>query len=249
MSFLKVEGLMVKIGEKAILEDVSFNLKRGENYVLFGPNGSGKTTLLNALMGVPLYEIAKGKIIFNGVDITGLSADERARLGISMGFQNPPEIRGLKFSSLLKLCSGKSEFNEEDWKLIEAFRLTEMLDRDVNVGFSGGERKRAEILQMLFLKPKLLLLDEPDSGVDVESLKLIASELQQYTESTGSSALIVTHKGDILEHIKAEHACVLLDGRTHCFPNPKEIFEQIKSLGYEQCITCQRRKAVGWRNG
>jgi len=249
MSFLKVEGLMVKVGEKTILEDVSFNLKRGENYVLFGPNGSGKTTLLNALMGVPSYEVARGKITFMGVDITGFPVDERAKLGISMGFQNPPEIRGLKFSSLLKLCAGKSEFDEEDQKLIEAFRLTEMLDRDVNVGFSGGERKRAEILQMLLLKPKLLLLDEPDSGVDVESLKLIASELQRYTESTGSSALIVTHKGDILEYVEAEHACVLLDGRTHCFSNPKRIFEQIKSLGYEECVTCQKRKAVGWRNG
>jgi Fe-S cluster assembly ATP-binding protein len=114
------------------------------------------------------------------------------------------------------------------------------------VGFSGGERKRAEILQMLFLKPKLLLLDEPDSGVDVESLKLIASKLQQYIEETGSSALIVTHKGDILEYVKSKYACVLLEGKTHCFVNPKRVYETIKKSGYEKCVACELRVKEEW---
>jgi ABC-type multidrug transport system ATPase subunit len=138
-----------------------------------------------------------------------------------MGFQYPPEITGINLSDLLKLCLGKGlkdDFTGEERSLIEAFKLSDFLDRSINVGFSGGERKRSELLHMIFLKPKLLLLDEPDSGVDVESLKLIASEVQSYIEKSGSSALIVTHKGDILEYIKSEHACILLDSKFHCFP-------------------------------
>jgi Fe-S cluster assembly ATP-binding protein len=246
MTILEVEDLTVKIGNKVILEDISFSLKGNESYILFGPNGSGKTTLINAIMGVPPYEIVSGEIRFMGEDITMKSTDERSKVGISMGFQNPPEITGVKLSSLLKLCLGKDEFSEEEKKLIEAFKLTEFLDRDINVGFSGGERKRAEILQMIFLKPRLLLLDEPDSGVDVESLKLIASEIQRYSERTGSSALIITHKGDILEHIKAKYASVLLEGQIHCFSNPKRIFEKIKRSGYEECVKCQERITEGW---
>jgi Fe-S cluster assembly ATP-binding protein len=132
-------------------------------------------------------------------------------------------------------------FNEEEKKLIEAFNLTEFMDRDINVGFSGGERKRAEVLQMIFIKPKLMLLDEPDSGVDVESLKLIASEIQHYLQKTRSSALIVTHKGDILEYVKARHGCILLEGKFHCFADPKGIYEDIKKKGYEGCVVCRER--------
>jgi Fe-S cluster assembly ATP-binding protein len=122
------------------------------------------------------------------------------------------------------------------------------LNRDLNVGFSGGERKRSEILQLIFLKPKLLLLDEPDSGVDVESLKLIATEIQRYVENSGSSALIITHKGDILEYVKAKYGCILLDGRFHCFTHPMSIYEDIKKVGYEECVACRRRVVGGWKN-
>ncbi len=246
MNILEVRDLKVSIGTKVILSDISLSLKSKENYVLFGPNGSGKTTLINAIMGVPPYEIASGKIVFMGEDITMKSVDERSKLGISMGFQNPPEVTGVKLLDLLKLCLGKDEFGVEERKLIEAFKLVEFLDRDINVGFSGGERKRAEILQIIFLRPKLLLLDEPDSGVDVQSLKMIAGEVQRYIESTGGSALIITHKGDILEHIKAKYACVLMEGRMHCFADPKSTFEKIKRRSYEECIACQERVLVGW---
>jgi Fe-S cluster assembly ATP-binding protein len=156
----------------------------------------------------------------------------------------------VKLADLLKLCLGKSpiaRFNEEEQKLIDAFKLTEFLDRDINVGFSGGERKRSEILQLIFLKPKLLLLDEPDSGVDVESLRLIASEIQRYVERNGSSALIITHKGDILEYIKAKYGCVLLAGKFHCFTHPTRIYEEIKKVGYEECVACRVRKTEGWK--
>jgi len=249
MDILTIRDLRVKVGNKVILDRINLNLKAGESYILFGPNGSGKSTLINSIIGNPLYEVDSGKILFMGKNITNWSVDERSKLGISIGFQHPPEIMGIKLSDLLKLClekNSRDEFTEKEKKLIEAFKLTEFLDREVNVGFSGGERKRAEILQMLFLRPKLLLLDEPDSGVDVESLKLIASKLQQYIEETGSSALIVTHKGDILEYVKSKYACVLLEGKTHCFVDPKRVYETIKKSGYEKCVACEVRVKEGW---
>jgi Fe-S cluster assembly ATP-binding protein len=122
----------------------------------------------------------------------------------------------------------------------------DFLNRDFNVGFSGGERKRAEILQMMFMKSKLLILDEPDSGVDVESLKLIGNEIQKYVETTKSSALIVTHQGGILEYLDSKHACVLLESKIHCFPDPKKILETLKTKGYKECIQCQERVTEGW---
>ncbi len=242
MNILEVKDLRVKVEKKVILDGISLSLKGKESYVLFGPNGSGKTTLINAIMGIPPYRVVSGKILFMGEDITGKDVDERAKLGVSVGFQHPPEITGIRLADLLKLCVAKDtsdEFSEREKELIEKFKLTEFLDRDINVGFSGGERKRAEILQMMFLKPKLLILDEPDSGVDVESLKLIAIEIQRYIEETDSSALIITHKGDILEYIKSRYACVLLEGSMYCFADPKRIYEKIKRNGYEGCIACR----------
>ena len=150
----------------------------------------------------------------------------------------------MKLGDLLKLCLGKAtgdEFSAEELKQIEAFRLTSFLNRDVNLGFSGGERKRSEILQLIFLKPKLLLLDEPDSGVDVESLRMIATEIQNYIESSGSSALIITHKGDILEYIKASYGCILLDGQFHCFKDPMRIYEDIKRVGIRRVRSLQNK--------
>ena len=211
----------------------------------------GKTTLISTLMGLPGYEVVSGKIIFRGIDITSIGIDERAKLGIIVSFQNPPEITGVKLGDLLKLCLGKretEEFSIEETKQIEAFRLTSFLNRDTNVGFSGGERKRSEILQLIFLKPKLLLLDEPDSGVDVESLRMIAIEVQRYIERSGSSALIITHKGDILEYVKARYGCILLEGQFHCFTNPMSIYNDIKRVGYEECVACRRRKPEGWKS-
>ena len=250
MNILAVKGLSVKVEDKLILKDITFNLKNHESHILFGPNGSGKTTLISALMGLPSYDVVSGKLFFMGTDITDKSVEERARLGMVASFQNPPEITGVKLADLLKLCLGKSpiaRFNEEEKALIDAFRLTEFLDRDINVGFSGGERKRSEILQLIFLKPKLLLLDEPDSGVDVESLRLIAGEIQRYVERSGSSALIITHKGDILDYIKAKYGCVLLDGKFHCFKHPTRIYEEIKKVGYEECVACRVRTTEGWK--
>ena len=251
MNILEVRNLTINVEGKTILKDMNFDLKSGQSHILFGPNGSGKTTLISALIGLPSYEILSGEIIFDGKNITHMSIDERAKLGIVVSFQNPPEIAGVKLIDVLKLCAGKKledPFSKEEERLIEAFRLTDFLNRDLNVGFSGGERKRSEILQLILLKPRLLLLDEPDSGVDVESLKLIATEIQHYVEKSGASALIITHKGDILEHIKAKYGCILLDRKFHCYTQPLRIYEDIKKVGYEECVACRRRTTDGWKN-
>jgi Fe-S cluster assembly ATP-binding protein len=251
MGVLEVKDLTVKVEGKIILKDLNFSLTEGASHILFGPNGSGKTTLISTLMGLPGYEVVSGKILLGGVDITNKSVDERAKLGMIVSFQNPPEVIGVKLGDLLKLCLGKTSseaFSPQEQAQIEAFRLTSFLNRDVNVGFSGGERKRSEILQLIFLKPTLLLLDEPDSGVDVESLKMIATEIQKYVESSGSSALIITHKGDILEYIKASYGCILLAGKFHCFRNPLKIYEDIKKVGYEECVSCRLKTSVGWKS-
>jgi Fe-S cluster assembly ATP-binding protein len=232
------------MGSRVILDDLNLSLEAGQSYVLFGPNGSGKTTIINAIMGIlPSAEVS-GQIMFDGVDITRKDVDERSKLGLFVGFQNPVEITGIKLADLLKFCLGQSlsyKFNETERAMIEKFNLTDFLERDINVGFSGGEKKRAEVLQMIFVKPKLMLLDEPDSGVDVESLKLIAGEIQRYLQENQSSALIVTHKGDILDYIKSQHGCILLSGKFHCFAGPKSIYHDIKTKGYEQCVTCRER--------
>lgn len=249
MNILQVKNLGVKIENKIILNSITFSLRSNKSHILFGPNGSGKTTLVGALMGLPSYEVFSGKIFLMEKDVTSKSVEERANLGMAVSFQNPPEITGIKLADMLKLCAGKNpkeDFSKEEMELVEAFRLVDFLDRDINVGFSGGEKKRAEILQLLFLKPKLLLLDEPDSGVDVESLRLIANEIQRYVEKSGSAALIITHKGDIMEHVKAKYGCVLLNGKLHCFTNPVRIYEEIKKVGYEECVTCHERKTEGW---
>ncbi len=252
MDMLEVRDLSVKVEGKLILKDLNFNLKEGASHILFGPNGSGKTTLISTLMGLPGYEVASGKIFFKGADITDKTVDERAKLGIIVSFQNPPEITGVKLGDLLKLCLGKTasdEFTSEEMAKIQSFRLTDFLNRDVNMGFSGGERKRSEILQLIFLRPQLLLLDEPDSGVDVESLKMISIEIEKYVEASGASALIITHKGDILEYIKASYGCILLKGQFHCFKDPMRIYNDIKEVGYDECVACRiRTPSEGWKN-
>jgi Fe-S cluster assembly ATP-binding protein len=249
MNILEVRNLKVRVEDKVILKDVNLELTEKKNYVMFGPNGSGKTTLINAIMGLPQYQIVSGKIFFLGQDITKDTVEKRAEMGLALVFQHPPDINGVKLSSLLKLCVGKEDeddFNAKEKELIDAFHLGEFLERDINVGFSGGERKRAEILQMLLLKPRLLLLDEPDSGVDVESLKLIGEQIQIYVEENESTSLIVTHKGDILDYVDAKYACVLLKSIIYCFAEPKRIYETIKKGGYEDCVACQKRVEEGW---
>lgn len=245
MGILEVDGLTVEVEGKRVIEDIDLSLDFAETYVLFGPNGSGKTSLVNTIMGLPEYKVISGRIVFDGVDVTGKPIYERARLGMRLAFQMPPEITGVKLQDVLKICAGlkpRDELSKEHLALVDKLRLTEFLGRDINRGFSGGERKRAEMLQMLLMEPRLLLLDEPDSGVDVESLKLIGELVQEYLERSKASALIITHQGHILEHIRAGKACVFMDRIVFCHASPKEIIKSIGERGYDGCLECNRRK-------
>lgn len=250
MYILRAENFGVRIGNRWILKDIDFRLKRSQIYVLFGPNGSGKTTIISAIAGLPGYEV-EGKIFFDDKDITDLEIDERANLGISVAFQYPPEITGVKLEAILKRCLDKDpedDFSESEMQMIESFKLAEFLNRDINVGFSGGERKRAEMLQMFFLRSELLLLDEPDSGVDVDTLKLMGEQLQKYIDDNEATALIVTHQGGILEYMDPKYACVLFDSSLQCFADPNRIAKELRQCGYQCCIQCNRKVTRPWND-
>jgi len=242
---LELVNLKVEVDGKEIIRDVSLSVDVGETHALFGPNGSGKTTLLLAIMGFPRYKITRGQIIFKGQEITGLPMDERARLGLGMAFQRPPAVRGVKTRELVKACLGDREDGPVIDELAARLKLGELLDRDVNRGFSGGEIKRSELLQLIAQGPEFILLDEPDSGVDLENISLVGEMinelLQKHLVRTRTHAgLIITHTGHILDYVNSDKAYVLLNGSIWCHGNPMEVLATIKSHGYERCATCQR---------
>jgi Fe-S cluster assembly ATP-binding protein len=245
---LKVENLYVSVGDTQILKDLSLNIGEGETHVLFGLNGSGKTSLLQTIMGNPKYRVDKGRILFKGEDITGLPTDERARRGIGLAFQRPPVVRGVKLGNLLSLCLAKNmrDNGERVSELAGQLNLQQFLDREINLGFSGGEIKRSEILQLMAQDPDLIMLDEPDSGVDLENMNLVAAVIRRLLEKERRAAhrrrsgLIITHGGYILDCVHADKAYVMMDGKIHCSGNPRELFDDIRTRGYGECIKCLR---------
>ncbi len=219
---LSIKKLNVSIGEKHILHDIDLTVDSGEVHVLMGPNGAGKSTLGSAVVGNPAYKTESGKIIFMGQDITNAAPDKRARAGIFMSFQNPPEIGGVSLSSFLRTAveqrrSQRVKLWEFKKELNEAMELLEMdpsyADRELNVGFSGGEKKKSEILQMLLLKPSLAVLDETDSGLDVDAVRIVSKGIKEYVENYGGSLLVITHSTRILEAISVDRTHVLVGGR------------------------------------
>lgn len=248
---LLIEDLQVKVAEKTILRHIDLEIKPGETHVLLGPNGSGKTSLLMAIMGYPQYKVVGGKIVFRRVDITHLPINERAQLGIGMSYQRPPTIQGLKTRQMVQICA-KGEANVEE--LARRADFVDFLDRDVNAGFSGGEIKRSELLQLMAQNPDLMLFDEPESGVDLENIalvgKTIATLLQKEFVPKGTKpmsqlkrertrmGLIITHTGYILDYVPADRGHVLYNGVLACTGNPREILKSIGELGYEECARC-----------
>lgn len=241
---LKIKDLSVAVEDKEIIHDVNLAIHRGETHVLFGPNGAGKTTLLMAIMGFPKYRVTKGSITFKGKDITALTMDERARLGIGMSFQRPPVVRGVKTHDMMAACLKGRGDGETINKLAEKANLSEFLERDINYGFSGGEIKRSELMQLLAQKPELTLLDEPESGVDLVNIALIGELMNDLLEKNcpmqlrKSMGLIITHTGHILDYVNARTGYVMCDGTIGCVGDPHEMLTTIREKGYEECVRC-----------
>ncbi len=241
---LKINDLSVAVEGKEIIHDINLTIETGETHVLFGPNGAGKSTLLMAIMGFPKYKVTKGSIHFKGKEITGLSVDERARMGIGMSFQRPPVVRGVKTREMVSACLKGRGDGEAIEKLAERTNLQEFLDRDINYGFSGGEIKRSELMQLLAQRPELTLLDEPESGVDLVNIALIGELMNELLEKNCPIAerrcmgLIITHTGHILDYVNARTGYVMCDGTIGCVGDPHEMLATIREKGYNECIKC-----------
>lgn len=220
-NLLKITGLHVSVGDKEILHGVDLTVNSDETHVLMGPNGTGKSTLGYAITGNPAYTVAEGDIVFGGESIVDMPVNERAKKGIFLSFQNPLEVPGVTLSSFIRSAlEQKTKTRLRLWdfkkKLAETMKLLDMeesyADRDLNVGFSGGEKKKAEILQMLMLEPKLAILDETDSGLDVDAVRTVSQGVKLYRERVHGSLLIITHSTRILEALTVNAAHVMENG-------------------------------------
>jgi Fe-S cluster assembly ATP-binding protein len=225
--------LTVKLKDKTILNNFNLEINEGETHIIFGPNGCGKTTLLSTIMKLNGYKIHNGKIIFRDIDITNKTISEIANLGVGLYYQNPPKIKGVTIKNLIEN--------------IDELKLENHYQREINLGFSGGEKKRSELFQILFQNPLLTLFDEPESGVDIENIYLISKKIKEFLAQKDErgykkSAIIITHSGYIMDYLKVDKAHVLLDGKIVCTGDAKKIFSRIKHSGYKECKNCERNE-------
>ncbi len=241
MAELEIRNLHVRIEEREILRGVDLTVRQGEIHALMGPNGSGKSTLANTIMGHPSYEVTEGQIIFNGEDITEQAPHERARAGLFLAFQYPVAVPGVSVANFLRMAINAKR--EEPIKVKEfgqqLAHAVELLDvdraftsRHLNDGFSGGEKKRAEILQMAMLTPQIAVLDETDSGLDIDALRTVAEGVVKLHAEQGLGALIITHYQRILDYIKPEFVHVLMDGQI-VMEGGAELVDRLEREGYD----------------
>ncbi len=241
---LEIIDLYVSVDKKQIIKGLNLNVGKGEIHVIFGPNGSGKSTLLNTILKLPGYSIDKGEIRVKSKNIEALTTDEIANLGIGMSFQHPPKIKGVTLQNFLHAINRSEDLDDE----IRALSMENFLERELNVGFSGGELKRAEVLKLYAQSPELLLIDEPESGVDIENIAVISKAINKILQKEipikqrERSAIIITHTGHILNYINADIGHVFMDGKIVCTGNPKSIMEDIKQLGFAGCVECMKRE-------
>ena len=236
-ALLEIKDLCINIAGKEVISNFNLRIERGQVMVLLGQNGSGKTSLIMAIMGFSSYEITKGDILFNGESILGLSIDKRAKLGIGALFQRPPTVRGVKLRQLINMTSRGEDFDLD--KAAEELAMTDFLDRDLNLGFSGGEMKRSELLQLIAQEPQIVLLDEPESGVDLENVSSMGRIVNDFLKAKDRAALIITHTGYILDYVQADMGCVLSNMQLHCLKDPKKIIQDIRKYGYDKCLKCK----------
>ena len=240
-SQLEIRNLHVRTEDREILRGVDLLVRRGELHALMGPNGSGKSTLANAIMGHPDYEVTDGEILFDGTNITEMAPHERAKLGLFLAFQYPVAIPGVSVANFLRLAI--NALREEPIKVkefgAELGRAVELLDvdraftsRHLNDGFSGGEKKRAEVLQMAMLRPQIAVLDETDSGLDIDALRTVAEGVAKLHAEQGLGALIITHYQRILHYVRPEFVHILMDGRI-VMSGGNELVERLEREGYD----------------
>ncbi|MEI6791617.1 MAG: Fe-S cluster assembly ATPase SufC [Actinomycetes bacterium] len=244
MPELEISNLHVSAGEKEILKGVDLTVEAGEVHALMGPNGSGKSTLANVIMGNPALDVTEGKIVFRGEDITEASPDERSRLGLFMAFQYPVAIPGVTVTKYLRMvinahrqARGEDEISLKEFRQVveEAMEMTEVKrefsKRYLNDGFSGGEKKRLEILQMALQKPNVAILDETDSGLDIDALNIVAEGVNTVSAQSGMGVLIITHYQRILHLVKPGRVSIISDGKIVKEGGP-ELVDQLESEGY-----------------
>jgi len=234
LEVLVARDLAVECNGKSIVTYARLSLSKGDIAILIGPNGSGKSSLLNALAGHPRYKVVRGRVLLYGRDITGLPPYERFRLGLGIAVQNPPRLKGVKLRTILEaIVRRRGGEVSEVQRIAKALSIEHLLDRDFGVGFSGGEMKRAEIAMLLAQRPRVALVDEPDSGVDVDSVMIIASALDELMKSATDALLIVTHSGMIAKHIRATKVYVMMNGRV-VLESPKfEVLSEVLSKGFK----------------
>ena len=242
---IEIKDLHVEIFGKEVLKGINITVPDGETHILFGPNGSGKTSLLMAIMGYPQYKITKGSIVFNSVEQNSLPVDERAQAGIGLFFQRPPSIKGIKLSQMVEIVKSANKVSIESQVAAKALNLDYLMERDINHGFSGGEIKRSEMLQLFAQKPKFIMLDEPESGVDVENMKLLGGKIRQLLErgleknQRLKSSLIITHTGLIMDYVDADAGYTMIDGAIKCRHEARKLFYDIQKNGFRECCECK----------
>ena len=240
-NLLEIKNIYANANEKKILNGLDLCIKSGEIHVIMGPNGAGKSTLANVIFNNPAYTKTEGSIIFNNQDITSLKTDEIARLGIFMSFQNPEEISGISTFNFIKTAKTKIKKEtffipalkkEVEKNMNELNMKKELLNRDLNVGFSGGEKKKNEILQMLELNPKLAILDETDSGLDVDAIKIVSKGISMF-KNQDNAVLIITHSTKILEELDVDYVHILVNGKI-VHTGDASLASEIEQNGYSK---------------